>query len=285
VSSGEAAWRHPEIVDAVRRALAEDVGSGDVTCRAVIPETAGAKGRFYARQPMTVAGVELLPIIYEVHGGAIDELASFVQSGDRVEAGTALARVAGNARTLLECERTALNFVQRLSGVATLARRMVDAVAGTGVTVLDTRKTTPGLRRVEKLAAAAGGVQNHRMGLWDAILIKNNHITFWGSVTETVKRALASGLPVEVEVRTRAELDEALAAGAGHLLLDNLTPAEAREWIAYIGGRAKTELSGNITLETIRGYAETGPDYISSGAITHSAIAANCNFRLEWTER
>jgi nicotinate-nucleotide pyrophosphorylase (carboxylating) len=185
---------------------------------------------------------------------------------------------------LLECERTALNFLQRLSGVATLAAQYVEAVAGTGVKVLDTRKTTPGLRRLEKLAAAAGGATNHRLGLWDGILIKNNHIAFHGgSVRETLRSALASGSghPVEIEVRTREELDEALAAGAKHLLLDNLSPAQAGEWIRYIDGRAKVELSGNITLDTIRLYAEARPDYISSGAITHSAPAANYNFRLQ----
>jgi nicotinate-nucleotide pyrophosphorylase (carboxylating) len=157
----------------------------------------------------------------------------------------------------------------------------VDAVAGTSCRILDTRKTTPGLRRLEKMAAAAGGVTNHRMGLWDAILIKNNHIAAAGGVGAALERAFATGLAVEIEVRTRAELDEALAAGAKHLLLDNLTPQEASAWIRHIGGRATVELSGGITLQNLRAYAETGADFVSSGAITHSATAVDLNFRIE----
>jgi nicotinate-nucleotide pyrophosphorylase (carboxylating) len=175
----------------------------------------------------------------------------------------------------------ALNFMQRLCGVATLARQYADAVEGTACRVLDTRKTTPGFRTLEKMAAAAGGVTNHRMGLYDAILIKNNHIAAAGGVRRALDRARAVGLPVEIEVRTRAELDEALEAGAGHLLLDNLSPAEASEWVRYIAGRAKVELSGGVTLETVRAYAETGADFVSAGAITHSARAADISFRLE----
>jgi nicotinate-nucleotide pyrophosphorylase (carboxylating) len=170
--------------------------------------------------------------------------------------------------------------VQRLSGIATLAGAYVAAVEGTGCRVLDTRKTTPGLRRLEKMAAAAGGATNHRMGLYDAVLIKNNHITAAGGVRAALERTRHAGVPVEIEVRTRAELDEALACGATHLLLDNLTPAEAREWIAHIARRATVELSGGITLETVRAYAETGADFVSCGAITHSAKAVNVNFRV-----
>ena len=174
----------------------------------------------------------------------------------------------------------ALNFLQRLSGIATLARRYVDAVAGTGCRILDTRKTTPGLRRLEKMAAAAGGVTNHRMGLYDAILIKNNHIVAAGGVRAALERAKQRGEP-QIEVRTRAELDEALACGATHLLLDNLTPEQAASEIRYIAGRATVELSGGITLENVRAYAETGADFVSCGAITHSAPAVDLNFRLE----
>jgi nicotinate-nucleotide pyrophosphorylase (carboxylating) len=165
--------------------------------------------------------------------------------------------------------------------VATLARRFADTVAGTGCRVLDTRKTTPGLRRLEKLASAAGGATNHRLALYDAVLIKNNHITAAGGVTQALQRFQGSSLPVEIEVRDRAELDEALAAGAKHVLLDNLTPDEARAAIDYIAGRAKVELSGNITLDTVRAYAETGADFVSSGAITHQARSVNFNFRIE----
>jgi nicotinate-nucleotide pyrophosphorylase (carboxylating) len=206
-------------------------------------------------------------------------------SGDHAAVGQAVAEVEGPARTLLAAERVALNFLQRLSGVATLARRYVDAVAGTRCRVLDTRKTTPGLRRLEKMAAAAGGVTNHRMGLYDAILIKNNHVAASGGVKAAVEAALAyargTNLPVEVEVRTVEEREEALTAGATHLLLDNLSPSEAAEWVRQVGERATIELSGGITLETARAYAESGAHFLSAGAITHSAAAVDINFRIE----
>jgi nicotinate-nucleotide pyrophosphorylase (carboxylating) len=272
--------RHSEAVEAVRRALAEDIGTGDVTSEACIAATRRATGRFIARAPIVLAGVELLPVIYELRAG-VDDLTLLKASGDDVQPGDIVAAVRGPARTLLECERVALNFLQRLSGVATLARRYADAVAGTGCRVLDTRKTTPGLRQLEKMAAAAGGVTNHRLGLWDAILIKNNHIEAAGGVRPALERAFSTGLPVQIEVRTRAELDEALACGAHHLLLDNLTPAEAGEWIRHIAHRATVELSGGITLENVRAYAETGADFVSCGAITHSADAVDLNFRIE----
>jgi len=283
-------WAHPEIAELVRRALAEDIGAGDLTSESTIDADRLARGRFYARQQMVLAGVELLPLVYAEQGGC-GVLKLLKASGDRCKNGEAVAEVEGLARTLLRCERVALNFMQRLSGVATLASRFVAETSGTKCRVLDTRKTTPGLRRVEKLAAAAGGVTNHRMGLFDAVLIKNNHVTACGSVGEAVRRALAAEASrggegavreVECEVRTAAELDEALAAGAKRLLLDNLTPAEAREWISYIDGRATVELSGGITLDTVRAYAEAGADFVSSGAITHSAVAVDLNFRIEF---
>jgi nicotinate-nucleotide pyrophosphorylase (carboxylating) len=227
-----------------------------------------------------VAGLQVLRLIYEQRGG-VDELTLLKRDGDRCAGGETMATVRGRARTLLECERVALNFLQRLSGVATAARQYADAVAGTGCRVLDTRKTTPGLRLLEKMAARAGGVTNHRMGLFDAVLIKNNHIAAAGGVGQAIERARGSGLPIEVEVRTREELCEALAHGAKHLLLDNLTPAEAAEWVREIGGRAKVEISGGITLENVREYAATGADFVSSGAITHSARAVDISFRLE----
>ena len=266
--------------DIVRLALAEDIGPGDVTTEACISESQKAAGRFLAREAFVVAGLELLREIYDARGG-VEELLFLRRDGDCVNDGDILATVRGPARTLLECERVALNFLQRLSGVATRARQFADAVAGTGCQVLDTRKTTPGLRALEKKAAAAGGVVNHRMGLFDAILIKNNHIAAAGGVRAAMERARAANLPIEIEVRTLAELSEALDAGAGHLLLDNLTPAEAAEWIRDINRRAKVELSGGITLENVRAYAETGADYVSSGAITHSARAVDISFRLE----
>ena len=270
---------HPEIVESVRRALAEDIGDGDLTSQLTVPADRQAEGKFFARAEITVAGIELLPVIYELRGG-VDHLELLKKPGDRAHDGELLAIVRGNARRLLECERVALNFMQRLSGVATLARRYADAVEGTRTKVLDTRKTTPGLRRLEKAAAAAGGVTNHRMGLFDYILIKNNHITAAGGVRAALSGTAEATVPVEVEVQTWDELNEALDAGAKRLLLDNLTPAEAKRWVVHVAGRASTEISGGITLDTIRAYAEAGADFISVGAITHSAVAVDLNFRL-----
>jgi nicotinate-nucleotide pyrophosphorylase (carboxylating) len=271
---------HPEIRDAVRRAIEEDIGSGDVTTEACVPEAQLASGRYLAKERQVIAGIELLPVIY-AQRGTLEELLLLKSSGDFAEPGEILALVRGRARTLLECERVALNFLQRLSGIATLARQFADRVTGTRCRVLDTRKTTPGLRRLEKMAAAAGGITNHRMGLYDSVLIKNNHIAAAGGVRRAMERARAGGLPIEVEVRTRQELEEALEAGATHILLDNLTPAEAATEVQWIADRATVELSGRITLENVREYAETGADFVSSGSITHSARATDISFRLE----
>jgi nicotinate-nucleotide pyrophosphorylase (carboxylating) len=271
---------HPEIRAAVARALEEDIGPGDVTTAACVDPDRKATGRFLAREPMVLAGIELLPLIYELRGG-VDILRLERKTGDRVTDGEIVACVTGRARTLLECERVALNFVQRLSGIATLAAQYVERTAGTKCRILDTRKTAPGLRRLEKMAAAAGGVVNHRMGLYDAILIKNNHIAAAGGVRPALERARKAGLPIEIEVRTREELLEALDCGANHLLLDNLTPEEAAAQVRFIAGRAVVELSGGIALESVRAYAESGADFISAGAITHSARAMDLSFRLE----
>ena len=268
------------MTEAVRLALEEDIGSGDVTSQACVPESQKARGRFLAREPLVIAGLDVLGEIYEMRGG-VDDLSIFKRDGDACAQGEQIAAVRGRARTLLECERVALNFLQRLSGVATAARRYAEAVAGTKCRVLDTRKTTPGLRLLEKSAAAAGGVANHRVGLFDAILIKNNHIAAAGGVRNAMERVRASALPIEVEIHSREELRQALDAGAGWLLLDNLTPEEAARWIREIGGRAQVELSGGITLDNVRAYAETGADFVSSGAITHSARAMDISFRLE----
>ena len=271
---------HPEIIDAVQRALAEDIGSGDVTSQACVPEGRRASGFFLAREPMVLAGVDLLSVIYEMRGG-VEQLEIRHRDGDRVDEGARIATVVGPARTLLECERVALNFLQRLSGVASLAHLFALMVEGTKCRVLDTRKTTPGLRRLEKAAAASGGITNHRMGLFDAILIKNNHIAAAGGVRQAIESARASGLPIEIEVRTIDELNEALASGATHLLLDNLSPQQAEEWVRIVAGRATVELSGGIDLDSVRNYAETGADFVSAGAITHSAPAMDISFRLE----
>jgi nicotinate-nucleotide pyrophosphorylase (carboxylating) len=271
---------HPEALDAVRRALAEDIGSGDITSQACIPADRRASGYFLARQAMVLAGIDVLAAIYEARGG-VEELTLVRNDGDHLAEGDRIATVRGQARTLLECERVALNFLQRLSGVATLAHRFSSLVEGTGCRVLDTRKTTPGLRRLEKAAAAVGGVINHRIGLFDAILIKNNHIAAAGGVAKAIENARQCGLPMEIEVRTQGELDEALATGATHLLLDNLSPHQAAEWIRIVDGRATVELSGGIDLDSVRSYAETGADFVSAGVITHSAPAVDISFRLE----
>jgi nicotinate-nucleotide pyrophosphorylase (carboxylating) len=272
---------HPEVVEAIRQALLEDVGSGDVTTDLCIPRDMRCAARMIARQKLTIAGTELIPVIFDQLAPRACEFEIHRHSGDRLKPGDEIATVIGPARVLLTGERTALNFVQRLSGIATLTRAYVDAISGTDCLILDTRKTTPGLRRLEKMAVAAGGGANHRMGLYDAVLIKNNHIEAAGGVTAALDRTQSAAVPVEIEVRTRAELDEALGWGATHLLLDNLTPEEAKDWIRHIGGRAKVELSGGITLATVRSYAESGADFISVGALTHSAPAVDINFRLD----
>jgi len=253
--------------------LAEDIGEGDITSELTVPAELQATGTFFARQDCVLAGLFLLPEMY-------DSCELLCADGDRSTDGTAVARVAGTARHLLSRERTALNLLQRLSGVATLARRYADAVDGTKCRVLDTRKTTPGLRVLEKMATKAGGVTNHRMGLYDAVLIKNNHVTAAGGVANALRAALGKHPIVEIEVRTWEELNEALDAGATRLLLDNLMPEEAHRWIEHIGGRASVEISGGVTLDTVRAYAEAGADFVSVGAITHSAPAVDLNFRI-----
>jgi len=265
---------HPDVRRAVEIALEEDIRTGDITTDSTIPADLQAEGHFVAKQDLTLAGVELLALLF-------DNPTLKHASGDRLKSGDEIATVRGPARLLLTRERVALNFLQRLSGVATLAAKYVAAVEGTGAQILDTRKTTPGLRVLEKMAAAAGGIVNHRMGLWDAVLIKNNHIRLAGGVRiaceRAIERAKPLGIVVQVEVRTRAEIEEALACGATLLLLDNMTPPQAAEEIRFIGKRAKVEVSGGVTLAMVRAYAEAGPDFISSGAITHSATAVDIN--------
>ncbi len=273
-----------KVMGLVVRALEEDVGTGDITTNSCVPAEAMAEGAFFARDELVVAGTDLLAIIYDLQGG-VDWVQVHAPDGSRLKSGDKVASVRGRARTLLTCERVCLNFLQRLSGVATAAARYADAVKGTRTRILDTRKTTPGWRYLEKLAVAAGGATNHRMGLYDAVMIKNNHISAAGGIRQAFEKVKGLRFPVEVEVRTRAELDEALACGASRLLLDNLTPAEAKEWVAYVNVRASTELSGGITFETVRAYAEAGADFISSGAITHSATAVDLNFRLNLLAR
>jgi len=260
----------------VAATLAEDLGdAGDITSAAVIPADARFDGVMRTREPIVVAGLGIARAFF----AALDPEASIalaVQDGDAANAGDILLRVSGKARALLTAERSALNTVQHLSGIATLTRRYVDAIAGTGAILLDTRKTLPGLRLLEKYATRMGGAQNHRMGLWDAAMIKDNHVAVAGSVGEAVRRAVAAGIErIIVEVDRFDQIEPAIAAGATHLLLDNMGPAALREAIGQIAGRVPTEASGGVNLETIRAAAETGVTYISVGRVTQSAPAAD----------
>ena len=265
----------------VRRALDEDVGAGDVTTAATVPAGARARARITQKRPGVVFGLDAAKAVFRALDPDV-EVERLAREGKWREGGPVLA-IAGGAAALLTAERTALNFLQRLSGVATLTARYVAAVAGTGARVLDTRKTTPGLRALEKAAVVAGGGTNHRAGLYDAILIKENHAAMAGGVGAAVEaaRTAAPGLPLEVECRDLAEVDAALAAGADRLLLDHMTPARLRAVVARVGGRARLEASGGVTLETIGEIASTGVDFVSVGALTHSAPALDLSLLLE----
>jgi nicotinate-nucleotide pyrophosphorylase (carboxylating) len=258
----------------VARALKEDIGTGDVTSDNTVPENLQAEGTFFAKQKLVLAGGYVLNLIFS-------NVERLHQDGEILDKGTAIATVHGSARSLLKHERVALNFLQQLSGVATLTREYVDQTEGTKCRILDTRKTTPGLRMMEKMATQAGGAVNHRMGLYDAILIKNNHIDLAGGVKAAVSMAQKSGMPVECEVRSHEEIVEALGLGVSRLLLDNMTPEQATQEIQFIDGRASVEISGGVTLDTVRAYALTGADFISVGALTHSAPAVDINFRIK----
>lgn len=271
---------------AVRRALAEDVGRGDVTTEAVVPAEARLRAAFVYREPAVVAG---LPVVRAVFAqlGAPDVLDEAVAEGSAVTAGDVAAVVEGAARVILTGERVALNFLQRLSGIATLTRQAVDAVAGRRVRILDTRKTTPTLRALEKYAVAVGGGANHRFGLFDGILIKDNHIASAGGVAEAVRRARAgrpAGMPIQVEVETLDDLAAALAAGADAVLLDNMTASDVGRAVAFARGRVRLEASGGITLASLAAYAATGVDDISLGALTHSAPSIDIGLDVrQWT--
>jgi nicotinate-nucleotide pyrophosphorylase (carboxylating) len=271
------------VSEVVAQALAEDVGGGDITTAATVPETARARATITQKAPGAIYGLDVAAETFRALDPAmtIDRLTS---EGEWRDEGPVL-KLEGQARAILTGERTALNFLQRLSGVATMAARCVQAVHGTGATILDTRKTTPGLRALEKAAVAAGGATNHRAGLYDAILIKENHAALAGGVGEAVRKARAYApdlpLPLEVECRTMAEVDEALAAGAQTILLDNMSPEQLSAAVRRVAGRAELEASGGVTLETLREVASTGVDFISVGAITHSAPALDLSLLLE----
>ncbi|WP_341633488.1 carboxylating nicotinate-nucleotide diphosphorylase [Sphingomonas agri] len=260
----------------VQRVLAEDLGTGDVTSDAIIAKDARFTAEMNARQALVVAGIEIAAAFFR----ALDEdvqVEQLIKDGTRVERGTTLMRLGGNARSMLAAERSALNTLQHLSGIATLTRQYVDAIDGTGTVLLDTRKTIPGLRVLEKFASRMGGAQNHRMRLDDGVLIKDNHVAVCGSVAEAVRRAkaAATGLEVQVEVDRIDQIEPALAAGADRLLLDNMDPAQLREAVQLVSHRVPLEASGGVTLETIRFLAETGVTFISVGRVTQSAPAVD----------
>jgi len=263
--------------DFVRRVLAEDLGrGGDVTSNATIAEDARFSAAMNARQKIVVAGIDIAAAFFRQLDKQV-EIELIAKDGERVTHGTTLMRISGSARAMLAVERSALNTLQHLCGIATLTRQYADAIEGTGTVLLDTRKTIPGLRVLDKYAARMGGAQNHRMRLDDGVLIKDNHVAVCGGVAEAVQRAKAAntGLQVQVEVDRIDQIEPALAAGADRLLLDNMDPAQLREAVSLVAKRVPLEASGGVTLETIRFLAETGVDFISVGRITQSAPAVD----------
>jgi|ERR1041384_2569515 nicotinate-nucleotide pyrophosphorylase (carboxylating) len=274
----------PEVSQYITRALEEDIGSGDVTTNTIVPANASLHGRIVAKEDGVVAGLVVAKKVML----SLDQRINFldrVEDGTKVERGTVLADLDGPARSLLTAERIALNFLGRMSGIATLTRKFVDAVSSTRAVILDTRKTAPGLRLTDKLAVRLGGGQNHRTGLFDMVLIKDNHIDFAGSITNAVGRVRASGTKLEIEVETRTldDVREALALGVQRILLDNMSTDTMREAVAICEGRAKLEASGNVTLDNVLEVAGTGVDYISVGALTHSPKVFDVS--LEFVER
>lgn len=266
-----------DLEDFVQRVLAEDLGTGgDVTSKATIDADACFTAEMNSRESIVVAGLEIAAAFFQSLDPAI-EIEQPVADGERVDRGAVLMRLSGNARAMLAAERPALNTLQHLSGIATLTRRYVDAIEGTGAIVLDTRKTVPGLRLLEKYAARMGGAHNHRMRLDDGVLIKDNHVAVCGGVAEAVRAAKAAntGLQVQVEVDRVEQIEPALVAGADRLLLDNMPPPALRQAVALVAGRVPLEASGGVNLDTIRAIAETGVDFISVGRITQSAPAVD----------
>jgi nicotinate-nucleotide pyrophosphorylase (carboxylating) len=272
-----------EIDAIVRRALEEDIGDGDVTTLCTMSPETMVMGRFLVKAAGVVAGLDVVRAVFARLDGRVRVSPRFAD-GDAVEARTVVAEISGPGRAVLSGERVALNFLQRLSGIATLTRRFVDAVRGTQATILDTRKTAPGLRALDKWAVRLGGGQNHRMGLYDMVLIKDNHIAAVGSITDAVARVRAGDprrRPIEVEVTTLAELEEALGLDVDRIMLDNMSPDDMRLAVQIVGGRVPLEASGGVRLDTVAAIAATGVDYISVGAITHSISALDISLDLD----
>ncbi|MGA9347747.1 MAG: carboxylating nicotinate-nucleotide diphosphorylase [Anaerolineae bacterium] len=267
----------------VRRALEEDIGSGDVTTLWIVSPKAQLCGRFLAKEAGVVAGLAVAGLVFELLDPEV-HFRPLMEDGTAVRSGDVVAEVEGPGRAVLSGERTALNFLQRMSGIATLTHRHVEAVAGTGAVILDTRKTAPGLRLLDKWAVRLGGGQNHRMGLYDMVLIKDNHIAAAGGITEAmgrVQREPARELAIEVEVKNLDELEEALALGVDRIMLDNMDLATMHQAVEIAAGRVELEASGGVTLETVAAIAATGVDYISVGALTHSVRALDISLEIE----
>ncbi len=264
------------------RALAEDIATGDVTTDSIVSPESQIASQLVAKQAGIVAGLEVAATVFSLLDNDI-QFNALVAEGSRVETGTVLAEVTGSAQAIFTAERTALNFLGRMSGIATLTSRFVEAIKGTHAKILDTRKTAPGLRTIDKLAVKYGGGHNHRHGLYDMVLIKDNHIDYAGGITEAVSRVRASGTPleIEVEVRTLRELELAMGLGVQRILLDNMSAEMMKAAVQLNAGRAKLEASGNITLENVRRVAETGVDYISIGELTHSAKVFDVSLKLK----
>jgi nicotinate-nucleotide pyrophosphorylase (carboxylating) len=262
----------PKIASSIRLALAEDIGTGDVTTDAIVSPDANIRGRIVAKQDGIIAGLEVTAAVFLLLDGRVNFETKVVE-GSSVRSGSVVAELSGPARALLTAERTALNFLGRISGIATLTRQFVDVVAGTQARILDTRKTAPGLRALDKLAVLRGGGYNHRQGLYDMVLIKDNHIASAGSLAQAVNRVRASGadLEIEVEAATLDDVKQAIELGVERILLDNMTLDRLSEAVKLTANRAKLEASGNVTLANVRKIAETGVDFISVGALTHSA--------------
>lgn len=272
-SSADFNHRWPAAIESlIKRALAEDVGSGDASTNSIVSAGARLEALIRAKQHGVVSGLAVAATVFR----ALDEDVNFeaaVAEGSTVDSGTIVATVHGSARSILTAERTALNFLGRMSGIASLTRQFVDCVAGTSAKILDTRKTVPGLRAIDKLAVQHGGGHNHRFGLYDMILIKDNHIDHAGSLTRAVELARSAGtkLEIEVEARTLKDVEDAIALGVTRILLDNMSAEMMSEAVSLSGGRAQLEASGNVNLATVRRMAETGVDFISVGELTHSA--------------
>jgi nicotinate-nucleotide pyrophosphorylase (carboxylating) len=270
-----------EIENIVKVALAEDIGSGDITTDSIIPAQSVFYAEFIAKSPGIISGWDIVRQVFNSFSDPV-ELNIKTEDGKSAEQGQVIGTLTGSARTILSGERVALNFLQRMSGIATLTQQFVNAVKGTSVVILDTRKTVPGLRLTDKMAVKAGGGENHRFGLYDMVMIKDNHITAAGSITEAVKliRAKAVNIPVEVEVKNIAELNETLELNVDRILLDNMTTAEMANAVLITGNRVPLEASGNITIDNVAEVARTGVNFISTGQLTHSVKAMDISLKI-----